>query len=182
MAAQGAEGSGCETTDACWWRGEISSDDCRKSVEIRSHGNCTCWKAMSRESEPLTDVLRVPISSWVKELRSLIRQRARAECKNCWKKDEVGRARLERRRLREPGGSDAEQPPAGMRPSDESEERTRKRLRSRVAGKAARFRLDMGKIPGERALSAKDMCRCGCIPIFLTTTWISFGTMSTADG
>ena len=31
----------------------------------------------------------------------------------------------------------AEQPPAGMRCSDESEERTRKRLRSIAAGKAA---------------------------------------------
>ena len=40
-------------------------------------------------------------------------------------------------RLRQPDKVVAEQPPAGMRPSDEPEEGTRKRLRVISAGKAA---------------------------------------------
>ena len=49
----------------------------------------------------------------------------------------MGRVRLETRRLRQLDEVVADQPPAGMRCSDESEERTRKRLLSMAAGIAA---------------------------------------------
>ena len=49
----------------------------------------------------------------------------------------MGRVRLETRRLRQLDEVVADQPPAGMRCSDESEERTRKRLLSIAAGIAA---------------------------------------------
>ena len=52
-------------------------------------------------------------------------------------KEEVGRVRLELRRLPQPDEVVVEQPAAGRRPSDESEERNRKRLRSIAAGEAA---------------------------------------------
>ena len=51
--------------------------------------------------------------------------------------DEVGSVRLEMRRSRQPGEVVAEQPPTGVRLSDESEKSTRKQLRSVAASKAA---------------------------------------------
>ena len=47
------------------------------------------------------------------------------------------RARLERRRLRQPDETVAEQPSAGVRASHDSEERAGNRLRSKAAGQAA---------------------------------------------
>ena len=68
---------------------------------------------------------RVPCSSWATQLRSLIRQRARDECKSCWRKNEVGRVRLEMRRLRQPSEV-AKQQPGGASLSHDSKERAGK--------------------------------------------------------
>ena len=65
------------------------------------------------------------------------RKRARDECNNVRREDEFGRVRLELRRLRQPDEVVAEQPPVGVRFSDEAEECLQRRFRSITTGKAA---------------------------------------------